>query len=49
LINPSENKKRQEIILGEMLEQNLITQKEYDSAIAYKLVFNTSVNSAKTK
>ena len=35
----SENKRRQEIILYEMLDQGYITQEEYDAAVAEELVF----------
>ncbi|MDE6723572.1 MAG: penicillin-binding protein, partial [Eubacterium sp.] len=42
LINSAENKKRQEQVLKAMLDEHAITQEEYDSAIAYKLVFTNS-------
>lgn len=35
--NPENNKKRQELVLGKMLELGHITQQEYDEAVAYKL------------
>ena len=38
-LNPEKNKERQEIILGEMLSQGYITQKQYDEAKAEELVF----------
>ena len=38
-LNPDKNKERQEIILGEMLSQGYITQKQYDEAKAEELVF----------
>ena len=42
-INPEKNKERQEIILREMLDQNYISQQQYDEAVAQPLVFrNTS-------
>lgn len=39
LINPENNKERQEYCLGELLDQEKITQEEYDEAMAYDLVF----------
>lgn len=36
------NKERQELILQAMLEQGMISQEEYDQAVAEELVFNTS-------
>ncbi len=39
LINPENNKEKQEIVLGKMLELGTITQEEYDEAIAYELIF----------
>lgn len=39
LINPENNKDRQEYCLGELLDQKKITQEEYDEAMAYDLVF----------
>ncbi len=38
-INPEGNKNRQEIILGEMLDQEYISEAEYEQAIAQELVF----------
>lgn len=53
LINPENNKKRQQDCLRLMLEQGKITQAEYDEAIAYNLVFTNSKeykgSSSKTK
>ena len=37
------NKERQEIILGEMLEQGYISQSEYQTAVAKELVFDYAV------
>ncbi len=42
LWQPEENKKRQEVCLGMMLEQEVITQEQYDEAIAYELIFTNS-------
>ncbi len=42
LWKPEENKKRQEVCLGMMLEQEVITQEQYDEAIAYELIFTNS-------
>lgn len=39
LINPENNKERQEYCLNELLDQGKITQEEYDEAMAYDLVF----------
>lgn len=33
------NKYRQEVILGEMLKQGMISQEEHDEAVAQELVF----------
>ena len=41
-INPEKNKERQEIILGEMLDQKYITQDQYDKAMAEELVFHNA-------
>ena len=41
-INPEKNKQRQEIILGEMLDQKYITQDQYDKAMAEELVFHNA-------
>ncbi|MFA7636273.1 MAG: PBP1A family penicillin-binding protein [Monoglobales bacterium] len=37
--NPGNNKEKQELILGKMLELNLITEDEYDKAVNEKLEF----------
>ncbi len=42
LWQPEENKKRQEVCLGMMLEQEVITQEQYDEAVAYELIFTNS-------
>lgn len=42
LWQPEENKKRQEVCLNMMLEQEVITQEQYDEAIAYELIFTNS-------
>ena len=42
LWNPKANKERQEYCLRNMLEQGMITQAEYDEAMAYKLIFTNS-------
>ena len=39
LWKPEANKERQEWCLGKMLEQKMITQEQYDEAIAYELIF----------
>lgn len=39
LINPKNNKKKQLVVLGKMLELGFITEDEYNSAIDEKLVF----------
>ena len=39
LWKPENNKKRQELCLGMMLEQEIITQEQYDEAVAYELIF----------
>ncbi len=39
LWKPENNKVRQELCLGMMLEQNVITQEQYDEAVAYELIF----------
>ena len=41
-IHPENNKERQEIILREMLDQNYITQEQYDNAVAEQLVFRNA-------
>ncbi len=40
------NRYRQEIILGQMLEQEYITQEEYDAAMAQELVFKDGIADA---
>lgn len=42
LWNPDANKKRQEYCLSSMLEQGVITQEQYDEAVAYELIFTNS-------
>lgn len=42
LVNPEKNKERQKYGLDVLLEEETITQAEYDEAIAYKLVFTNS-------
>ena len=42
LLNPDENKRRQELCLKYMLEEKAITKEEYEEAVAYKLVFTNS-------
>lgn len=42
LINPKNNKERQEMCLKMMLEQKMITKEQYDEAVNYKLVFTNS-------
>lgn len=44
LWNPENNKVRQELCLGMMLDQGVITQEEYDEAVAYELIFTNSEN-----
>ena len=39
LLNPENNKKKQEVVLGKMLELGYITQEEHDDAVAHQLVF----------
>lgn len=41
-ISMKNNRKRQLTILNEMLEQEMITQEEYDEAVAQKMVFKNS-------
>ena len=41
-IDREENKNRQELILGKMLELEYITQEEYDRAVSQELVFDAS-------
>ncbi len=42
LWQPEANKNRQEWCLGRMLEDGMITQEQYDEAIAYELIFTNS-------
>lgn len=42
LWQPENNKIRQEWCLGRMLEEGIITQEQYDEAMAYELVFTNS-------
>lgn len=42
LWNPENNKVRQEYCLRSMLEQKVITQEQYDEAVAYELIFTNS-------
>ena len=42
LVNPENNKARQKYGLDVLLEEGTISQKEYDEAIAYSLVFTNS-------
>lgn len=44
LLHPEENRKRQLTCLENMLEQEKITQEEYDEAVAYEMVFTNSEN-----
>ncbi|MBC8535345.1 transglycosylase domain-containing protein [Feifania hominis] len=39
LVHPDNNKQKQELVLGKMLELEMITQQEYDNAVAEELVF----------
>ena len=39
LINPENNKEKQEIVLGKMLELEFISQAEFDEAVAFELNF----------
>ena len=41
-LNPEANKEKQEIVLAKMLENDLISQEEYDSAVAEELHFSTN-------
>lgn len=43
MVNPENNKDRQEVILRKMKELGFITQKEYDKAVKEKLVFKEKV------
>ncbi len=40
-LNPTKNRERQMIILGQMLAQEKITQEEYDAAVAQEMVFTS--------
>lgn len=40
LLNPENNKEKQEIVLNKMLELGKITQEEYEEAVNYELKFN---------
>ena len=42
IINPEENKKKQEIVLGKMLELEMISEEEHKNAVSKKLVFARS-------
>lgn len=42
LWNPSKNKERQELVLWNMYDQNMITKEQYDEAVAYELIFTNS-------
>ncbi len=42
LLHPDENRKRQLTCLYNMLDQDMITQEEYDAAVAYEMVFTNS-------
>lgn len=42
LLNPQNNKDRQEICLKMMYEQEKISKKQYDEAVKYKLIFTNS-------
>lgn len=44
LINPDNNRTRQLQCLKDMLDQGYITQKEYDDAVNYKMVFTNSAD-----
>ncbi|MEG0979208.1 MAG: transglycosylase domain-containing protein [Oscillospiraceae bacterium] len=44
LLNPQNNKKRQKTCLSMMLEQKKISEKEYNDAIKYNLIFTNSSN-----
>lgn len=47
ILNPDNNKERREYCLKLMLEQNLITQQEYDEAVAYEIKFQLNQQSDK--
>lgn len=40
-LNPEKNRERQLIILGQMLEQEMISRAEYDAAVAQEMVFTS--------
>ncbi len=42
LLNPENNKVRQEYCLGKMYENGVLNKKEYDEAMAYHLIFTNS-------
>ena len=42
LWQPEANKERQELCLGMMLEQGMITEEEYEEAVNYELIFTNS-------
>ena len=44
LWQPESNKRRQELCLKKMYEQDMITKEEYDEAVAYELIFTNSEN-----
>lgn len=44
ILNPENNKVRQEWILGKMKELGYLTQSEYEEAVNYELIFTTSKN-----
>ncbi len=46
--NTENNNKRSKIILNQMLEQRMITQEEYDSAINETIVINTNIENEKS-
>lgn len=42
MINPDKNRERQKVCLDNMLEYGMISQKEHDDALDYKLIFTDS-------
>lgn len=44
LINPENNRERQEWVLGEMKANGFLTQEEYDQQLAYEMIFTNSKN-----
>lgn len=44
LWQPENNKERQEVCLYKMFEQGMITQEQYDEAVAFELIFTNSEN-----